>query len=56
MTAQSPGDDTQAGSTRLKWAREHGLHTVCGPMRRWVAGLAHQQVLDNVRPRPLEKR
>ena len=36
-TAQSLGDDTHAVGTRPKWAREHGLHTSCGPF--FVGGL-----------------
>ena len=59
-TAQSLSDDTHAVATRPKWAREHGLHAVCGLLRRWVASLAHRKVLEtrtranvNVRPRPL---
>ena len=56
------GDGTHAVGTRPKWAREHGLHIHCGSLCRWVASLAHRQVLGtrtwadvNVRPRPLEK-
>ena len=54
------GDDTHAVGTRPRWAQEHGIHTECGPLCRWVASLAHRQVLGtrtwaevNVRPRPL---
>ena len=36
------GDDTHAVATRPKWAREHRQQTLCGPLRRWVAGLAHR--------------
>ena len=32
QTAQSLGDDTQAVVARPKRAREHGLHTECGPV------------------------
>ena len=31
-TAESLGDDTHAVVARPKWAREHGLHTECGPV------------------------
>ena len=30
------GDDTHAAVAWPKWAREHGLHTECGPLCRWV--------------------
>ena len=33
-TAQSHGDDTRVVVARPKWAREHGLHTECGPLCR----------------------
>ena len=62
-TAQSLGDDTHAVGTRPKWARKHGLRIWCGPSCRWVARVAHRQVLGtrtwanvNVRPRPLAQR
>ena len=42
-------DDTHAVVTRPEWAPEHGLHTECGPLRRWVANLAHRQVLEQGR-------
>ena len=38
-TAQSHGDDTRAVVARPKWAREHGLHTECGPLCRSMDGL-----------------
>ena len=38
-TAQSLGDDTHAVVARPKWAREHGLHTECGPLCRSMDGL-----------------
>ena len=57
------GDDTHAVGTRPKWAREHVIHIYCGSLCRWVASLAHRQVLEtgtranvNVRPRPLAQR
>ena len=60
-TAQSLWRRHTCGGYTAKVGRDHGLHTVCGPMRRWVAGLAHRKVLEtrtwaevNVRPRPLE--
>ena len=43
------GDDTHVVDTRPKWAREHGLHTECGSLCRWVASLADQQVLEQGR-------
>ena len=45
-TAQSPGDDTHAVAARPKWIQEHGFHRVCGPFYRWVASLAHREVLE----------
>ena len=57
------GDNTHAVATRPKWAQEHGLHTKCGSLCRWVASVAHRKVLEtrtraneNVRPRPLVQR
>ena len=48
----------------MRWLRgqggQHGLHTECGSICRWVASLVHRQVLEqgrgqkvNVRHRPL---
>ena len=37
--AQSHGDDTRVVVARPKWAREHGLHTECGPLCRSMDGL-----------------
>ena len=61
-TAQSLGDDTYAVVTRPKWAREQGLHKVCGPPCRWVVRLYPRNLLDTrtwaevtVRPRPFVK-
>ena len=48
-TAQSLGDDTHAVTMGPKWAREHGLHTWCGLLCRWVASLANRQVLEQGR-------
>ena len=39
------GDDTHAVVARPKWAREHGIHTKCGPMCRWFTSLAYRYVL-----------
>ena len=51
--------------THMRWPHGKSGHestgyTVCGPLRRWVASLAHRKVLEtrtranvNVRPRPL---
>ena len=56
------GDDTHAVGTWPRWAREHGQHSLCGSLCRWVPSLAHRQVLGtrtwaevNVRPRNLEE-
>ena len=43
------GDDTHAAVAWPKWAREHGLHTECGPLCRWVENLAHRHVLEQGR-------
>ena len=40
VTAQSLGDETHAVVTRPQWAGEHGQHTWCGPLCRWVENLA----------------
>ena len=34
-TAPSSGEDTHAVVKKPKWAREHRLHTKCGPMQPW---------------------
>ena len=47
--AQSLGGDTHAVVTRPKWASDHGFHTECGPLRRWVDSLAHRTVLKQGR-------
>ena len=58
-TAQSLGDDSHAVVTRPKWAWEHRLQRVCGPLCRGVVCLAHRSVLEqgraevHARPRPL---
>ena len=38
-TAQSHGDNTHVVVARPKWAREHGLHTECGPLCLSMDGL-----------------
>ena len=43
------GDDTHAVDTRPRWAREHGTHILRGSLCRWVASLAHRQVLEQGR-------
>ena len=49
VTAQSLGDETHAVVTRPQWAGEHGQHTWCGSLCRWVASLAHRQALEQGR-------
>ena len=48
-TAQSLDDDSHAVVTRPKWAWEHGLQRVCGPLCRGVVCLAHRSVLEQGR-------